>query len=227
MLDKIAFRSIPSGLYIISSKTSEGRRVGCVVNTLIQVASEPPTLSISLNKDNATTQAIMETGTFSATVLTESATMELIGLFGFHSSRDLDKFQDIECIPCMNDLVYTPANACARFVVKVEHRVDVGSHIMFVGPVADAEALSSDSAMTYAYYHKVLRGKTPPKAASFIAEEGIDSPTEQTGATAAGDVRYGWRCSLCGYIVEQEELPDDFKCPICGVGKEFFERIEL
>jgi len=26
-----------------------------------------------------------------------------------------------------------------------------------------------------------------------------------------------WVCSVCGYIYEGEELPDDFVCPVCGV----------
>lgn len=45
-------------------------------------------------------------------------------------------------------------------------------------------------------------------------------------------------CNICGFIYDEEEgypdngiepgttfetLPDDFTCPLCGVGKEFFE----
>ena len=30
-------------------------------------------------------------------------------------------------------------------------------------------------------------------------------------------------CTVCGYIHETEgELPDDFKCPLCGAGKDAF-----
>ncbi|WP_417003824.1 rubredoxin [Adlercreutzia equolifaciens] len=25
----------------------------------------------------------------------------------------------------------------------------------------------------------------------------------------------------------EDELPDDFACPVCGVGKDMFERVEL
>jgi rubredoxin len=35
-----------------------------------------------------------------------------------------------------------------------------------------------------------------------------------------------WICTLCGYIYDGEipfrELPDDWRCPLCGVGKELF-----
>lgn len=30
-------------------------------------------------------------------------------------------------------------------------------------------------------------------------------------------------CKVCGYVHEADELPDDFVCPMCGVGKENFE----
>ena len=30
---------------------------------------------------------------------------------------------------------------------------------------------------------------------------------------------------ICGYIYEGNPLPADFKCPICGVGAEMFEKI--
>lgn len=40
-----------------------------------------------------------------------------------------------------------------------------------------------------------------------------------------------WVCSVCGYIYDEEDsgtafedLPDDWVCPACGVGKEAFEK---
>ena len=51
-----------------------------------------------------------------------------------------------------------------------------------------------------------------------------------------------WICTVCGYIYDPEvgdtdngiaprtafeDLPEDYVCPVCGVGKELFERIEL
>jgi hypothetical protein len=40
--------------------------------------------------------------------------------------------------------------------------------MVFVGEVADAEVLSDAEPLTYAYYHSVLKGKTPPKASSYV-----------------------------------------------------------
>ncbi len=35
-----------------------------------------------------------------------------------------------------------------------------------------------------------------------------------------------WRCTVCGFIYEGDPLPDDYKCPICGVGPDKFEKVE-
>lgn len=42
-----------------------------------------------------------------------------------------------------------------------------------------------------------------------------------------------YKCTVCGYIYDEEiegkkweELPDTWACPVCGVGKDMFEKIE-
>ena len=40
-----------------------------------------------------------------------------------------------------------------------------------------------------------------------------------------------WVCTVCNYVYEGEipfeELPDDYVCPLCGVGKSYFELREV
>lgn len=33
-------------------------------------------------------------------------------------------------------------------------------------------------------------------------------------------------CTVCGYTYEGDELPEDFECPICGVGADQFKELE-
>ncbi len=42
-----------------------------------------------------------------------------------------------------------------------------------------------------------------------------------------------YKCTICGYIYDEaiekirfEDLPDNWTCPLCGVGKDMFEKIE-
>ena len=76
--------------------------------------------------------------------------------------------------------------------------------------MTDCEVLSSAPSMTYAYYHTVKKGLTPPKASSYQKAQPKAS---------------GWRCTVCGYIYEGEELPADFVCPVCKQPASVFEKI--
>ncbi len=233
MIDRKAFRTLTSGLYLITSREGD-RKVGCVVNTLVQVASEPPTLAVALNKDNVTTAAIGATGRFAATVLSESVPMELIGTFGFRSSADTDKFAD--CAHCLDGaaIPYVTDFGLARFSARVIETVDVGTHYLFVGIVEEAEVLEAGEPLTYADYHRVKGGKTPPKAATFNGgADGADPAPAAAVAeeTVAEDTpkRVAWRCPICGYVEEgyPDGLPADYTCPICGVPGSMFERVEI
>ena len=33
-------------------------------------------------------------------------------------------------------------------------------------------------------------------------------------------------CEVCGYVYEGEELPQDYECPLCGVGPDQFSEEE-
>ena len=252
-----AFRSLSYGVYIISASNGN-KKAGCVVNTFQQLTSAPARVSVTINKENATTGVVLESGRFEANVLAESAPMELIGLFGFQSSNDVDKFAETTHALDAAGVPYLNEHVVAHFGARVIETVDVGSHYLVVGEVEEAEVLSSEAPMTYAYYHQVKGGKTPPKASSYEPEEAAGdaaAPADATSTTAPAadsapaeaastataeateaapadaapsDVRYGWRCTFCGYVEEgYDELPEGYKCPICGKGRDIFNRVEL
>ena len=164
-------------------------------------------------------------------VLAQDATMELIGAFGFHSSKDTDKFAGCAVERDAAGIPYVAEQSVARFSAHVVNELDLGTHILFIAEVDEAAALDAGEPMTYAYYHLVKGGKTPPKASSYLP----DAPDAAPAAAAAageGDAeapkpKYAWRCKVCGHIEYGDELPDDFTCPVCSVGPDMFERIEL
>ena len=224
MIDTKAFRNLSYGLYIISSK-KDGRPVGCVVNTFAQVTSTPAQVSVAVNKENFTSQGIQQTGAYEVAVMNESASMELIGKFGFHSSAEVDKFADFETAVSEQGLTYVTQSSCAHFSVKVTQEIDLGSHILFIGECVAAEPVAGDAPMAYAYYHQVKGGKTPPKASSYNG--GDDASADAASKSNETKPKIAWRCKICGHIEYVDELPEDFVCPVCGVGRELFEKIEL
>lgn len=209
-MDLKAFYSLSCGLYLVGA-THEGKDYGCVVNTVTQVTAEPAKLMMAINKQNATTSAVLASGRFEAAVLCETAPMELIGTFGFQTSRETDKFAPFQTARDAHGVPYVTQDTAAHFSCKVVDTLDAGTHMLIIGLVEDAETLSTGAPMTYAYYHKVKNGLTPPKAANY-------QPPQQKKAG-------GWRCKVCGYIHEGETLPDGFRCPICGQPASVFEKL--
>lgn len=206
-MDFQAFDKLSYGLYVVSTKS--GGRVGaCVVNTLTQATVTPTQMTVTVNKENETEKLMEESGLFTAVVLTQSASMELIGDFGFRCSRDFDKFARWEHREDENGIPYLTEQTAARFSCKIVGKLDAGSHVVFLGEVLRAECLSEELPMTYAYYHEVKRGLTPPKASSYRPESAK-----------------GYRCKICGYVLESDVIPEDFVCPVCGRGKEQLEQI--
>ena len=228
-MDLAAFHSISYGLYVVTSVNDEGRKCGCVVNTFQQVTSEPLQVSVALNKENVTLAAVLESGRYCVTVLDQETPLELIGTFGFHSSIDTDKFADTVFEIDAAGLPLLLEHGVAAFCCAVVDTVDVGTHVVVFGRVEDAKVLEKAEPLTYAYYHAVKRGKTPPKASSYVPGEDGGAETALADDAAATVANCGWRCTVCGYIVEgyPDGLPEDFRCPVCGVGPEMFERITL
>ena len=59
-----------------------------------------------------------------------------------------------------------------------------------------------------------------------VYEDQFQKAEEETQEAANTGVRY--RCTICGYIYEGDitKESDDYKCPICTVPKEMFEKVE-
>lgn len=215
-MDFSAFDKISYGLYVVSAP-GEGRAVGCVVNTFAQVTAQPPRVTVAIHKDNCTAAAIQKAGVFAVSVLDESASMELIGLFGFCSSLQVDKFAALGAADKgvdENGAPYLRAHAASRFACKVIGCFDVGTHFLFLAEPTVWETLNSVPPLTYADYHAVKKGLTPPRASSYRPAD----------ASAPGGKKR-WRCKVCGYIYEVDALPEDFVCPVCGQGAAVFEPV--
>lgn len=205
-MDKKAMYQLSYGLFVLTS-AFEGRDSGCIINTGIQVTSEPNRISIAVNQGNFTKELVEKSGKFNLSVLSEAASFETFRHFGFQSGRDVDKFAAYsDCRRSANGLYYITAGTNAYISATVEQTVDLGTHMLFIAAVDDMELLSKDPSATYAYYQSRIKPKPAQKSSA--------------GKTA-------WRCTVCGYIYEGEELPVDFTCPLCKHPASDFEKIVI
>ena len=227
MIDKRALYAISAGVYLFTMKDGE-RGIGRVVDAVSQVATEPKRISVSLMKDGHTSSVVAAAGVgarFSLTVLAADAPMALVATFGSQSSATVDKFAGYAVSHDEAGVPFVAEGAVSRMSAVVFDVLDMGSHLLVLADVVEAEVYTDAEAMTYAGYRKA---KSAAKAAPAAAPASAPAAEAPAPAEApAAKPRVGWRCMICGHVVECEELPADFTCPICGVGRELFERVEL
>ena len=224
-----ALHKLSYGLYIVTS-TKENRLNGQIANSVFQITSEPPTIAVSINKNNLTWEFIKESGVFVVSVLCEDTPLSFIGHFGFKSGRDVDKFNELHYKIGQTQAPVVLDNTVSYIEAKVTKEMDVGTHTIFVGEIIDAEILNEKTCMTYDYYQQVKRGTTPRTAPSYIEEKKETKPKMDK-----------YKCSVCGWIYDPElgdqdggippgtpfeKLPDDWICPVCGAAKDQFEKVE-
>lgn len=203
-MDANAMYKLTYGLFVLTAKEGE-KDNGCIVNTVSQVASEPNTIAVAVNKSNLTHDMILNTGEFNVSILSESAKFDTFKHWGFQSGRDTDKTTEaeIEFSRSENGLIYLTKETNSYISAKVFSTVDLGSHTLFLAKVTDAKLLSDEESVSYAYYHKNIK------------------PAPQKSK------KKGFICKICGYIYEGDTLPDDFTCPWCKHPASDFEPTEI
>lgn len=178
--------NITYGMYILTSQYNE-RDNGCIVDTLIQVADKK--VSVTVNKQNLTCEYILKSNKFNASIINEKADFELFKHWGFNSGRDIDKIIGINYQRSYNGLIYLPDYTNAYISGQVYQTIDLTTHMMFIADMTAGEVLNNEKSMTYNYYQTNVKKEIK---------------------------NIGWTCSICGYVYENDELPKDFICPICG-----------
>lgn len=219
-MDNNIFRDISYGVYVVSTMDGE-RPTGCIANSIMQITSEPATIAVSVNHDNFTNECIRKSGMFAFSILAENSNPGLIGIFGYQSGRNVNKFESVEYemtegLPVVND-------SCGYVICKVIDTMETKTHTVFLGEVLDGKCHDeARTAMTYAYYHKVMKGKSPKNAPTYQKEE----LPKESEAIEEDTNKKKYVCQVCGYVYEGASLPKDYRCPICGVGSDKFMRVE-
>ena len=200
-MDTKALFKIGYGLYILTANDGN-KDNGCIINTVMQVTSDPCQIAIAVNKMNYTNQMIRVNKKFNVSVLSESAKFDVFKHFGFQSGAGVNKFEgytDAKRSP--NGLLYITKDTNAYMSAYVKQEIDLGTHTLFIAQLVAAEVLSDVPTVTYDFYQKNIKPKP-----------------ETTNKS-------GWRCKICGYIYEGENLPSDFICPLCKHGAIDFEKM--
>lgn len=242
-----AFHKLTYGLYIIATEY-EGVKAGYVANTAFQITAEPMKIAISCNKDNFSAEKIIDSKKFSISVLKQEVDTALIGKFGFMSAAEINKFDGVETITAKTGAPIVVDSSVAWFDCEVLDYSDVGTHYLIIAEVVEGDVLSNEPPLTYDYYHAKYKMRSPKNAPTYIdkdkigdepiPEDPVEKVAESDEKTSSGDGIYS--CNICGYQYDPEEgdpangiapgtafedLPDDYACPLCTAGKDFFTKV--
>lgn len=225
-MNRNALAKIVSGVYIVGS-TREGKLNGQIINSLIRITADPVFVAISINKNNLTCEYIRSSRVFSVSMLSIQVPMTFIGLFGFKSGRDVDKFATAKYIMGKTGAPIVTEHCVAWMEGRVTNEIACDTHMVFIGELVDYELLADAPVLTYEYYSTVMKGKSSRNAPTYVPSQ---PKVPQEGKK--------YTCSICGYTYDPligdpehgvapgtlfEALPDDWTCPVCGASKSQFE----
>ena len=188
---------ITQGMYVLT--TNGG---GCIVDAVSQIsAGDNPLIAVSVMKKNNTNKLLKENAKFALSVLSKEANPDIIKTFGFTSMKDINKFEKVETqeINGINII----KDSLGYMLCEIVDSIDNDTHTLFIGKLIEADIFSDSEAMSYQFYQE--------------HKEELLKVTTTQGKTA-------WICTICGYVCYYDELPNDYKCPICGVPKELFNK---
>jgi ferric-chelate reductase [NAD(P)H] len=165
-MDINTFSKLSYGVYIVASGNKEQQNA-FIATTVMQVTVEPAKIIVVCNKNNFTADLIQKTKVFSASVMKQSYKPTTMGTFGFRSGKDFNKFEHCKEF-IFGENTQTPIvleDCMAWFECKLTDEIDVGTHILFVGEVLDAQITAENEIpLTYSYYHEVKKGVTAKNA---------------------------------------------------------------
>ena len=197
MKNKKITRKITQGMYVLTTKDG-----GCVVDAVAQIsAGDNPLISVAVMKSNYTNELLKKNDKFALSVLGLNVDSNIITTFGMNSTRDINKF---ECVPTMEvEGLNVISDSLGYMICEIVDSIDNDTHTLFIGRLIEADLVKDEEAMSYQYYqeHK---------------DDLIKFETNN------GDI--AWVCTICGYVYYGDTLPDDYKCPKCGVDKSLFEK---
>ena len=198
-MDNKALYKLTYGLFLLTAREA-GKDNGCIINTAMQIASNPTRISFAVQKTNLTHDMILRSGICNVSSISKTAGFELFQRFGMQSGREADKFAGFGAVSrSENGVLYLTEHSNMYISAKVTEHFDLGSHTLFIAELTDAVVLSEEESCSYAYYQDKIKVQ----------------PTEKSEQRS-------WTCSICGYVYEGEEVPDGYECPLCHHGKEYF-----
>ena len=177
-IDLQSLFKVQYGMYVITSFDDE-KMNGQIVTTVMQVTNEPIKLTACLSKETLTHDMVCKSRVFGISVLDISTTMDLIGCFGFRSGRECNKFEKVPYDVGVTGCPLLKEHTLTVIETRVTKIVDIVTHTLFIGDVVTSRQIKKGEAMTYEYYHKELKGRSPKNAPTYQVSKAVSHKSDE------------------------------------------------
>lgn len=141
-----AMRHWATGIVIFAA-SYEGFRHGMTVSSFNSLTLEPPLVMASIQKGTRTHYLTDSSNAFSVTILSASQ-QEISDIFAGRISDENDRFAGLEIEELVTGSPFIKGGL-AYMDCKVVQRVDLGSHVIFIGEVVASKDLSQGEPLVY------------------------------------------------------------------------------
>lgn len=168
MVDWTALYKVSLGLYVLGSKDGE-RPVGSIVDAVMIAANKPCALAVSCGNSSYTKQCLEKCGMLSLSVLPKDTEPFVVANFGFQSSKNVNKwdnvkYSEISGLPVLD-------SASAHITAKVVHQYPLESNTVFVAEIIDAVNLKDCSNLLYEDYRHSFKDEVIKSFQQFMKEK--------------------------------------------------------
>ena len=142
----------PTPVFVVATYDADGQPNAMTAAWGGICASNPPCVAVSIRKNRYTYDNILERGAFTVNIPSEANTAAA-DYFGIVSGRKADKFAAAGVTAVASERVDAPVIAEFPFALECEvlQRVEIGSHVQFIGEIVDIQAdesvLTEDGAL--------------------------------------------------------------------------------
>ncbi len=151
-----ALYKLTHGVYILGANDHD-RFVGSVVDAVMQVANKPLIIALSCHNRSYTKSIIEQTKSFSLSVLGYNVDPFIVADFGFQTSRNINKWDNVQHT-AKNNLPYLTNCIAVVFCHVLETRV-FDSNTLFIAEVTDCQNITEAHPLTYFDYRTSFKNE--------------------------------------------------------------------
>ena len=141
---KTALRMIPYGMFVLTTKSIDGKAVGAAtVNWITQTSFAPPLIAVGVKADSSAHAHIKDTGVFAVNVIGKEQKDLAFNFFKSHE-RDGDSIGGEKFETGKETGTPLLLNSPAWWECKLVGEVAKGDHTLFVGEVVEAGVRRED-----------------------------------------------------------------------------------